>query len=65
MLSEGSDPTNPPKQTFELNLFKKNKKNKKMFLIAMINVTTTVVKTLVFVWLASHVLPYLSHRNVT
>ena len=24
MLSEGSDPANPPKQTFELNLFKKN-----------------------------------------
>ena len=23
MLSEGSDPANPPKQTFELNLFKK------------------------------------------
>ena len=24
MLSEGSDPANPPKQTFELNLFLKN-----------------------------------------
>ena len=24
LLSEGSDPANPPKQTFELNLFKKN-----------------------------------------
>ena len=26
MVSEGSDPANPPKQTFELNLFKKNNK---------------------------------------
>ena len=24
MFSEGSDPANPPKQTFELNLYKKN-----------------------------------------
>ena len=26
MLSEGSDPANPPDETFELNLFKKRKR---------------------------------------